>query len=396
MQTSRRSSPPLEQTNGAPLPAKNLGTTALAFRGYNVTNLGRTPQLMAVPAYTPILMEELNSFGQVCSEIIGRSCSLSQWVHEGTEPGIDHYAESIALVAATEVAHLRLLHELHGFDISRTAVVFGYSLGELVAVASAGLFEPIEMIRVPLAMAEDSAALAHDVTMGVLFSRGPLINQADVERLCQEVTAEGKGTIGVSSILSPNTYLLLGQGNTTKRFKKIMKDLLPSRAQLKLSDQMWPPLHTPITRQRHIPDRAAVMMETLPGGYLPPCPPIFSLATGKLSYNDHSSRQVLRNWVDHPQRLWDAIDYCLAEGVETVIHVGPEPNVIPATFHRLSENILEQTTCNSLSCYGLKAISHLARRTWLSGMLPGRANLLRAPYVKHIILENWLLENAPK
>ena len=37
----------------------------------------------------------------------------------------------------------------------------------------------------------------------------------------------------------------------------------------------------------------------------------------------------------------------------------------------------------------------LARRPWLSALLPSRAALLRAPLLQHIILEDWLLENPP-
>lgn len=374
----------------------DLTNTSLAFRGYNVTNLGRTAELLAVDAYHGIFSEELGRYSDVCAEVSGKPIDLLKFVQAQNEPGIEHYQESISLIVAVEVAQLRVMHEIHNIDIARVGLSFGYSLGELVSVSCAGVFEPTDMIRVSLAMAADSVALAADVTMGVLFSRGPKINQIDVERLCHQITAEGSGTIAISAMLSPNTYLLLGQRNTTARFKEVMRELLPYRAQLRTNDMRWPPLHTPIVRQRQIPDRAAVMMETLAGGFLPPNPPVLSLVTGKLSYNDHSAREILRQWIDQPQRLWDAIDYCLDKGIERVIHVGPKPNLIPATFHRLSENILEQTNCNSLSCYGMRAVSHLARRTWLAGMLPGRANLLRAPYVEHIILEDWLLENAPK
>ncbi|TWU22816.1 ACP S-malonyltransferase [Bythopirellula polymerisocia] len=374
----------------------DLSNTALAFRGYSATNLGRTAELLAVDAYRGILTEELKRYADICAEMLGEPVDLLERINSANEFGVDHYSESIALIAAVEVAHLRLLREVHNIDIARVGLSFGYSLGELVSVSCAGVFDPADMIRVPLAMAADSVALSADVTMGVLFSRGPKINQIDVERLCHQITSEGAGTIAISAMLSPNTYLLLGQRDTTTRFKEVMRELLPYRAQLRTNDLRWPPLHTPIVRQRQIPDRAAVMMETLAGGFLPPNPPVLSLVTGKLSYNDHSAREILRQWIDQPQRLWDAIDYCLAIGIERVIHVGPEPNVIPATFHRLSENILEQTNCNSLSCYSLKAVTQLARRPWLSGMLPGRANLLRAPYVEHIILEDWLIENSPQ
>jgi [acyl-carrier-protein] S-malonyltransferase len=43
----------------------------------------------------------------------------------------------------------------------------------------------------------------------------------------------------------------------------------------------------------------------------------------------------------------------------------------------------------------MRAVSGLARRPWLAAMLPANAALLRAPYVKHVNLEDWLLENLP-
>ena len=43
------------------MPAEfQIAESALAFRGYNVTNLGRTPELLAVPAYRAIVREELD------------------------------------------------------------------------------------------------------------------------------------------------------------------------------------------------------------------------------------------------------------------------------------------------------------------------------------------------
>jgi [acyl-carrier-protein] S-malonyltransferase len=68
--------------------------------------------------------------------------------------------------------------------------------------------------------------------------------------------------------------------------------------------------------------------------------------------------------------------------------------VTPATFHRLSDNVEQQISGRSLGSYGLRAAAGLARRPWLSAILPNRAALLRAPLVKHILLEDWLLEHS--
>lgn len=371
-------------------------TSAFTFRGYNTTNLGRTAELLAHPVYGATLHRYLTKASEVCAETVGRPVDLVRSVAEQREPGLDRYAEAVALIMAAELAQVQLLEEFHGMRLRDAKLSFGYSLGELSAVVCSGMFDMVSVMRVPVAMATDCAALATNVRMGVLFSRGPSINELDVQRLCRQITTEGNGTIGVSSILSPNTYLLLGQNDTVMRFKQRMHEFLPDPAHLRVNPDIWPPLHTPIVRQRYIPDRAAVMMATMPGGFQPPCPPIISLVTGQRSYDDFHAREILRNWVDHPQRLWDAVYDTLASGVTTVVHVGPAPNLIPATFHRLSENVREQTSGRSWGKMGMRAAAGLARRPWLSAILPSRAALLRAPTIQHIILEDWLLENDPR
>jgi [acyl-carrier-protein] S-malonyltransferase len=373
----------------------NITNAALAFRGYNLTNLGRTAELLNCDAYKPVLLEELRRFSETCSEYTQSPVDLADVVRAGDEPGLAHYAESIALVVAVEVAQTRLLNEIHEVETSQAKFSCGYSLGELAALSFGKTFSVDEMIRLPLAMAADSVKLAGDITMGVLFSRGPLISEVDVERLCLQITSEGKGTLGISAILSPNTYLLIGQQNTVQRFKRIMHGLLPNPAHLRVNNNRWPPLHTPIVRQKNIADRASVMMETLRSGFSPPVPRVLSLVTGEMSYDDHSARDILRKWIDHPQRLWDVVCEILAQGVETVVHIGPEPNVIPATFSRLSDNVLQQTAGSSLGSLGVRAVSGLARRPWLAALLPEQATLLRAPYIKHVVLEDWLIDNAP-
>jgi [acyl-carrier-protein] S-malonyltransferase len=372
-----------------------IGTTAFAFRGYNTTNLGRTPELLAHPAYGATLRRYLKRGSEICAEIVRRPVDLASAVAEQREYGLDRYAEAVSLIVAADLAQVELLEEFHDVRFREAKLAYGYSLGELSAVACAGVFSMAEVLSVPVSMAEDSAALAENVVMGILFSRGPMIDEMDVHRLCRLITSEGSGTIGISSILTPNTYLLLGQNDTIERFKARMHAFLPDPAHIKINPERWPPLHTPIVRQKHIPDRAAVMMASMRGGLQPPCPPVLSLVTGERSYDDFHARDILRDWVDHPQRLWDAVYETLASGITTVIHVGPAPNVIPATFYRLSENVRQQTSGSRIGRIGMRAADGLSRRPWLSALLPSRAALLRAPLLRHIILEDWLLENSP-
>ncbi|MGI9455851.1 MAG: hypothetical protein ACR2NU_04775 [Aeoliella sp.] len=373
-----------------------ISRAAFAFRGYNLTNLGRTPELWEVDAYRPTLQNWLDLGSSVCESMHGGKTDLAARVVGHLEADLEHYAEAVALVMSIELAQIELLRELHGVNYSESKLAFGYSLGELTAVAANEITSPDEAMQVPVGLAHDCAALARDVTLGILFSRTEAIDEAAVGGLCEEITSECNGVIGVSAMLSPNSFLVLGQGDTLSRFKIRMADVFPKSAHLKRDSHHWPPLHTPIVRQRHVPDRASVMMEKMSATPGLPKPTLFSLATGAPDYGVQPVREILRRWIDHPQRLWDAVVHTLSEDVSVMIHVGPAPNVIPATFHRLSDNVGQQLEQLSLKSLGKRAISGLAGRRWLANLLPTSASLLRAPTVEHVILEDWLLENAPQ
>jgi [acyl-carrier-protein] S-malonyltransferase len=374
---------------------QRIAASALAFRGYNVTNLGRTRELLRVAAYESTLKDELRRFGAVASDCLGRQVDLVRRIEEADEPGLDAYAEAVALVVAVESAHLKILREVHDVDVSSARLSFGYSLGELHAVCGGGLFAVEDLIRVPLCLATDCAALAEGTVLAVLFSRGPAIAEEAVAGLCVRASSLGAGAVGLSAILSPNSYLLVGDMSAVDRLREEMPAVLPKGTNLRLNSNVWPPLHTPLVRRRNVPDRASAMLEKIRHGVFPARPEVVSLVTGKRNYAEHNAREILRNWVDHPQRLWDAVCETLAADVQTILHLGPEPNVIPATFQRLADNVQQLKDGNSLESYGYRAITSLARRPWLASMLPARAALLRAPYVRHVIVEDWLLENQP-
>lgn len=373
-----------------------LGVLAYAFRGYNVTNLGRSNELLAHPAYGPVVEGYLRTASEICADITRRKVDLLARVRQNIETDLDTYHEAISLIVSMELAQIRLLEEFYDIRLNQARMIYGYSLGELTAVCAAGVFDMDEALSLPLSMAADCVALAKNVTMGVLFSRGPLLDFDEVKRLCLKINAQGNGVIGISSYLAPNTVLLLGQNGTIDAFAGQMHKVFPARVYLRRNHDPWPPVHTPLVWQRNLPNRAGVLMHTLRGGNVRPNPPVLSLVTGKLSYNDYNSREILNQWIDHPQRLWDAVYETLAMGIETVIHVGPSPNLIPATFNRLRDNVQAQLTGYSLNKLGLRAMARAARRPWLTALLPSRTALLRAPTVRHIILEDWLLEQPLK
>jgi [acyl-carrier-protein] S-malonyltransferase len=370
---------------------RRLPTTVLAFRGYNVTNLGRTAELLAHPIYGPVVEKHLADVSQAAADLLRRPVDLPARVRAGEETSLATYGEAVALLIGVQTAQLQLLGDCFGIDYRGAQFSFGYSLGEIVALVAGGLLDAAAALCVPLSLADECAALAADTTLGVVFTRSQAIDLGLVHRLCLEINQVGHGVIGVSSILAPNTVLLLGQGDTLDRFFARAKELFSVRVHLRKNDQKWPPLHTPIVWQRQISNRAAERMHTLPIKLVEPKPRIFSLVTGDYAYTATNARELLNRWIDHPQRLWDAVYETLASGATTVIHLGPDPNIIPATFRRLSEDVASQMQDSR----SLRALSAAVRRQWLRRLLPQRAALLRAPYVEHVILEDWLLAHAP-
>lgn len=373
-----------------------LAEGAFAFRGYNTTNLGRTPELLSHPRYGPVLQTHLGKASALCSEFLKRKINLEERILAGRESELATFGEDVGLIVGVELAQIAILEEQFDISFPRARLSMGFSLGEISALICSGVFKIEEVLPPILSLADDCAELALDTTMGILFSLEGSLDLDAVRKLCVEICLEGKGLIGISAHLSPNSLLMLGQQQTIERFRLAMADAFPPEMKLNLrkNSDRWPPLHTPLMWAKNIPNRAAMMAYSIPGGLKSPDPDVLSLATGKISYNDYNSREILQLWIDHPQRLWDAIVEMLSSGIETIIHVGPAPNLLPATFKRLSENVSSQLGRGPLGNLGMRAISGIAKRPWLTRMLSARASLLRAPFVKHVVLEDWLLQNG--
>lgn len=373
-----------------------ISNAAFTFRGYNTTNLGRSLELLQHPLYGPDVEPILIELSVMASSVLNRHIDLVYKVRQQKETcDLSTYSEDIVLIVAMSMAQLKLLEKYFGIPFKQCKLAFGYSLGEPTALAASGVYTVEGVLRPLLEMAEDSVALAENVTMGILFSRGPALDLETVHKLCIEIGIEGKGIISPSTYLSPNSLLLLGQNDTVLKFRELMKDRFSDKVYLRTNPHRWAPMHTPIVWQRNIPNRAAVILQHTEGGLSKPTVPIISSVTGQKSFTETNSRELLHKWIDHPMKLWDMVFQTLASGVEIVVHVGPDPNLIPATFKRISDNIAAQSTERTWSGLGLRALSPIMRRPWLTGLLSQSTALLRAPYVEHIILEDWLLRFAP-
>lgn len=373
-----------------------MPTAAFAFRGYNVTNLGKTPELLEHPVYGSTFEKHLKAASEIFTAATLKRVDLVKRVRLREETSLESYGEALCLIGGASLAQLECLQEHFGITFNTAKLAIGYSLGEIVALSAANVYR-LDALLIPiLKFSDDCVELARTTRMGIVFSRGPILDTQAIERLCVLVTAKGQGTIAISTYLSPNTVLVLGQGGALDLLKAAIKDQFGREVNLKENPHKWPPIHTPIVKQRQVPDRAGVLIESIPGGQQAPSIPIESCVTGAASYNDFNSREILCEWISRPQRLWDVLENVLHADVDTLIHVGPEPNLIPSTMTRIAANVEEQMKKSTLNKLGLQAVTSITRvRPWLAQYIHKQACLLRAPLIENIVLEDWLLANAP-
>ena len=79
------------------------------------------------------------------------------------------------------------------------------------------------------------------------------------------------------------------QAASYDRFRERMGEVLGGPVHLRKASGLWPPLHTSIMWERNIPNRGAMLMHAMPGGFQAPKPPVLSLVKTALAT---SSRRV--------------------------------------------------------------------------------------------------------
>jgi [acyl-carrier-protein] S-malonyltransferase len=369
-----------------------IGSSALAFCGYGSSNLGRSPELLAHPVYGPRVREVLKEASEICSEAKRMRVDLAARIEARIASTMECLPEDVATVLAMEIVQIQLLEDFFGISIREACLSFGFSLGEVSAVVVGGVLTMAQVLSFLLPFARDCLELSGETSMGVLSARGRALPVREARRLCISISSQGRGLIAPSAFLSPRTMLLLGQGDTLDRFGESMGHTLGAEVTLRRHASQWPPFHTPLVRQLNLPNRLALALYRLATDLRPPSPPVVSCVTGEDSYDELSSRELLVQWTDHPQRLWDVIQKTLAAPADLVIHVGPEPALIPVTFARLNRLVAGRLGARTLGLLRQNVIPGSSHTAWLTRLLPNGFSSWRSPFVEHLILEDWLLE----
>ena len=163
---------------------------------------------------------------------------------------------------------------------------------------------------------------------------------------------------------------------------------------LKVRRDQWTPLHSPLVRRRSVPDRIADALRRVEGPLSRPTPPVISCVTGRASYRPGNIGELLTQWSDHPQRLWDVVISILTSGVRTIVHAGPAPRLIPKTFESISSRSARQRDRPISRTLAPLLGSTLGRWPRLGRLVPEKVRVLRAPHLTHVLLEDWLLDQA--
>ena len=193
---------------------KRISTAAIAFRGYDASNLGRSPEILEHPVFGPIARATLESASSLCSDALGEKVDLVARIlaHEPTE--LSTFVQDIGTVVGMQIAQVRILEQVFDIPVRQARLSFGHSIGELSALVLGGVYEMEQLLPIPLSLATDCAELTADTTMGILSVHGGLLQIEDVEHLCASISRLGHGLIGPSTYLSPYQVLLIGQHDT--------------------------------------------------------------------------------------------------------------------------------------------------------------------------------------
>ena len=344
VRTPREAAP--ARAEHAPKPAdlaRRIGTAAFAFRGYDVANLGRSPELLDHPAYGPVVAEVLDEASEVCSEAVGPGSTSPPGSGPARRRRWTASRRTSRRSSRWSCAQVRLLEEFFEVPVRQARLSFGYSIGELSALIVGGVYALEQILPIPLAGAATAPSWPPTPRWASSSPEGPVLPTQDVERLCSAISSQGHGLIGPSAYLSPNTVLLLGQGDTLDRLEAAMGEFLPeqghrsgaTRTTGRRCTRRWSGSGTSRTGRRW-------PSTTSTGGCGSRRRRCSRASPARPATTSSNSRDLLIRWTDHPQRLWDVIYETLAAGIDLVVHVGPEPNLIPATFERLSNNVLKQ------------------------------------------------------
>ena len=195
---------------------KRIATTAIAFRGYDVGNIGRSPELLEHPAYGRIVRPVLEAASAVCSDALGSKVDLVARITDREPSDLSTFVHDIGTDRRdADRADSGCLEEVFDIPVRQARLSFGHSIGELSALVLGGVYEMEQLLPDPsfsgkgLRRADRQTPRWESCRCTGRFCRSRMS-----QHLCSSISSRGQGLIGPSTYLSPYQVLLLGQGTT--------------------------------------------------------------------------------------------------------------------------------------------------------------------------------------
>src|SRR5262249_16991391 len=103
---------------------KQITNAAIAFRGYDITNLGRSHELLEHPVYAPIVRGVLDRASVLCSEVLHQEVDLAERVLAREASLLTTFVEDTATIVAMEVAQIELLKTVFEVPVQEAQLTF--------------------------------------------------------------------------------------------------------------------------------------------------------------------------------------------------------------------------------------------------------------------------------
>lgn len=258
-------------------------------------------------------------------EVLG--FSLSKFCFEGPEEELNDTFNTQPALFVTSMAALAALRE-QGFEV-RPAYVAGHSMGEYSAYAAANALSFEDGLR----LVRERGRLmkkAGEINPG---SMAAIIGLDDdvVAKICQDVTAEGKGVLQLANYNSPGQVVISGHHAAVERGLELAQAAKAKRARkLPISIASHSELMRVITDEfREAVDKTQLNLPDIPVVANVTARPLDSLAAIRAEMEGQLTSSV---------RWTDSVRWMVTQGITDFIEIGPK-DVLTGLIRRIDQGV---------------------------------------------------------
>jgi [acyl-carrier-protein] S-malonyltransferase len=194
------------------------------------------------------------------------------------------------------------------------AAVAGHSVGELAAYVAGGALDAASALRVVHVRAQAMAEACRQVDGGMVAVMG--LDEQNVRRVCQSVTAEGDGTVELANINAPGQLVISGQKSALQRASDQVKSAGARRV---IPLNVGGPFHSVYMR----PATEALEHALAEIQLQPAKVPIVANATAEVITHPEALERELAVQVASPVRWTESLHRLAELGCDRFLEVGP-------------------------------------------------------------------------